>query len=126
MVIDDWYDVSKLLFTTKIVKGFGPICSYSNISNHKEKARKWKMCHKTCIEQYAQMYLILQRSLNDIIGLKKYQNKAIRVYYTNERESKKSTSSPTFIYLTGHNPPYHTRPRLSYIKGKILSIYQVG
>ena len=55
--------------------------------------------------------------------LKKYKNKAIRVYYTNERESKKSTSSPTFIYLKGHNPPYHTRPCLSYIKGKILSIY---
>ena len=36
-----------------------------------------------------------------------YQNKAIRVYYTNERESKKTTSSPTFIYLKGHNPPYH-------------------
>ena len=57
--------------------------------------------------------------------LKKYQNKAIRVYYTNEHESKKSTSSPTFIYLKGHNPPYHTRQCLSYIKGKYSpSIYE--
>ena len=96
---------------------------YSNISNYQLKeTKKNNMSQKlngticTHLSHFITHFKLYY-------WLKKYQNKAIRVHYTNERESKNSTSSPTFIYLKGHNPPYHTRPCLSYIKGKILSIY---
>ena len=108
---------------TSLLKGLWAYMFYSNISNYQLKETKknnmsqklnWTICtHLSYFITHFKLYY----------WLKKYQNKAIRVLKTNERESKKSTSSPTFIYLKGHNPPYHTRPCLSYIKGKILSIY---
>ena len=46
--------------------------------------------------------------------------------YANEPKTSKSTSSPSYISIKGHNP-YHTRPLVYYIKGKILwSIYAIS
>ena len=46
--------------------------------------------------------------------------------YANQPKTSKSTSSPSYISIKGHNP-YHTRPLVYYIKGKILwSIYAIS
>ena len=75
---------------------------------------RWKICtHLSYFITRFELYYWLKK-------VSKQGNSCLLYKWAWEQENYKRAY--VYIYLKGHNP-YHTRPCLSYIKGKILSIY---